>query len=74
MNNMLRPMTGNDDVPRDSFMGVLESNAGLYCAKRFEDCHCEGKARSNLYLTKTEIAWSFTPRNDMIGQPEDGRE
>jgi len=38
---------------------ILESNVGFDHAKGLEDCHCEGKARSNLQPTKIEIASSL---------------
>ena len=40
-------------------IGILKSNVGFDYAKRLEDCHCEGKARSNLQPSKTEIASSL---------------
>jgi len=40
-------------------IGILKSSVGFDYAKRFGDCHCEGEARSNLRLTKTEIPSSF---------------
>ncbi|HMK37148.1 MAG TPA: hypothetical protein VK463_18895, partial [Desulfomonilaceae bacterium] len=39
--------------------GIFKSSVGFDYAKRFEDCHCEAEARSNLQLIKTEIASSF---------------
>jgi len=38
---------------------ILARSVGFDYAKRFEDCHCEGEARSSLQLTETEIASSF---------------
>ena len=38
---------------------ILKSSVGFDYAKRFQDCHCEGEARSNLQLTEIDIASSF---------------
>jgi len=47
------------EVGRGTLYRNSQSSVGFDYAKRFEDCHCEGEARSNLQLTKTEIASSF---------------
>jgi len=56
------------------YIGILKSNVGFDYEKRLEDCHCEGKARSNLQPATLRLLRRSAPRSDMIGLPAYGPE
>jgi len=42
-----------------AYVGIFKSNVSFDYAQRLKDYQCERKARSNLQLTKPEIASSY---------------